>query len=97
MICYQYILLYKILKRLESTVIFLTVQLLLFVFVTQLACEFNRIMGRDVVADINCIWQTAYLKIIAIAKEEGIENHNISDMITGLPMDMPDGKLRQLA
>ena len=50
-------------------------------------------MGRDVVADINCIWQTAFPKIISIAKEEGIENHYISNMITGLPMDMPDGKL----
>ena len=50
-------------------------------------------MGRDVVADINCIWQTAFPKIITIAKEEGIENHNISDMIAGLPMDIPNGKL----
>lgn len=53
-------------------------------------------MGRDVVADINCIWQTAFPKVIAIAKEEGIENHYISNMITGLPMDMPDGKLISL-
>lgn len=50
-------------------------------------------MGRDVVADINCIWQTAFPKIIAIAKEEGVENHYISSMITSLPMDMPDGEL----
>lgn len=48
-------------------------------------------MGRDVVADVNCIWQTAFPKIIAIAKEEGIENPNISDMITGLPTDIPIG------
>ena len=50
-------------------------------------------MGRDVVADVNCIWQTAFPKIITIAKEEGIENPNISNMIIGLPMDMPVGKL----
>ena len=50
-------------------------------------------MGRDVVADINCIWQTAFPKIIAIAKEEGIENHNISDMINRLPVDIPNGTL----
>ena len=53
-------------------------------------------MGRDVVADVNCIWQTAFPKIIAIAKEEGIENPNISNMITGLPMDMPVGVLLSL-
>lgn len=66
------------------------------VSITQLACEFNRIMGRDVAADINYIWQTAFPKIISIAKEEGIENHNISNMMTGLPMDMPNGKLSHL-
>ena len=53
-------------------------------------------MGRDVVADVKCIWQTAFPKIIAIAKEEGLENPNISNMITGLPMEMPIGKLLSL-
>lgn len=61
--------------------------------ISQLANEFNRIMGRDIVTDINFIWQTAFPKIISIAKEEGIENQYISDMITGLPMDMPNGEL----
>jgi len=48
-------------------------------------------MGRDVVADINCIWQTVFPKIIAIAQEEGIENYNISSMIAGLPMNISNG------
>lgn len=53
-------------------------------------------MRRDVVADITCIWQTAFPKIIAIAQEEGIENHYISSMMTDLPMSMPDGMYSSL-
>jgi len=49
-------------------------------------------MGSDVVSHMQGVWLTIHPKIVAIGKEERMNNHFINQLLTGLPNNIPDGQ-----
>ena len=61
------------------------------VFFVQLGREFNRVMRCDVVSHIRTTWKALCAKIIAVGKQEAVENYHIFKLLSNLPSDMPEG------
>ncbi|XP_065885283.1 uncharacterized protein [Dysidea avara] len=58
----------------------------------ELGREFNRVMRCDVVSHIRTTWKALCAKIIAVGKQEAVENYHIFKLLSNLPSDMPEGR-----